>query len=78
MLEELNPADLRPIFDKMAGTGTPQLQSYLNNHFQGHAGAMIFGNRVMPCVFGSTNAEPVIYAVPSVSDQCRFPGSFTT
>jgi predicted membrane-bound spermidine synthase len=67
VLEGLGQADLRPIFGKLVGTGSPQLQSYLNNYFQGRVGAMLFGNRVMPCVFRETNTATVVYAMPSVA-----------
>ena len=66
-LGKLDRADLRSIFGKVIGTGNPQLQSYLDNYFQGHAGSMIYGNRVMPCVFRDTNAASMIYVASSAT-----------
>ena len=67
MLAELSPADLHQIFGASFGSGNPQLQSYLNNYFQGQVGAMAFGNRIMPCVFQGTNGKPIVYAPPSAA-----------
>src|SRR5579862_1786563 len=67
ILSGLSRADLLPVFSKIAGPGNPQLQSYLDNYFQGHAGSMVFDGRVMPCIFGDTNVAPVIYAPPSAT-----------
>jgi len=67
VLEQLTPADLRPILGKQVGSGNPQLQSYLNDYFQGKVGSMIYGSRVMPCAFREPNAKIIIYAPSSVA-----------
>ncbi len=63
VLGKLSAADLAPIFGRDFGSGNPELQSFLNNGFQGRAGSLIFGNRVMPCIFQTTQAR--VYAPPS-------------
>ena len=66
-LAALSLADLHQIFGGGFPSGNPQLQSYLENRFQGHVGSMAFDNRIMPCVFGDTNAAIVVYAAPSAA-----------
>jgi predicted membrane-bound spermidine synthase len=68
VLAQLDKTDLLSIFGQSIGSGNPQLQSYLNNRFQGHAGSMAFGDRIMPCVFlQDTNAGIVVYAARSAA-----------
>ena len=67
VLAELGPEDLHRIFGTSFGSGNPQLQSYLNNYFEGHIGSMAFGNRIMPCVFQGTNGNTLVYAPPSAA-----------
>jgi predicted membrane-bound spermidine synthase len=67
VIAELNLADLHRIFGTSFGSGNPQLQSYLNNRFQGQVGSMAFGNRIMPCVFKDTNAAIIVYAARSAA-----------
>ena len=64
-LAELGAADLMPIFGRIFGSGNEQLQSFMDNRFQGKIGSLTFGNMVMPCVFQDTNAKTLIYAPPS-------------
>jgi hypothetical protein len=66
-LAELSMADLALVFDNSIGSGNPELQSFLNNRFQSHSGSLIFGNRLMPCVFQSTAGKTVIQAPPSTA-----------
>jgi spermidine synthase len=66
-LAGLNLADMHQIFGGSFGSGNPQLQSYLNNRFEGHVGSMAFGNRIMPCVFEDVNAAIVVYRAPSAA-----------
>lgn len=64
VLASLSVADLHQIFGGSFGSGNPQLQSYLQNRFEGHVGLMTFDGRAMPCVFLSANTRPVVYAAP--------------
>jgi hypothetical protein len=65
-LAELNLASLSAVFVNPAGTGNPELQAYLGNRFQGRAGSMVFGNKVMPCIFEGTNSGAVLIAPASM------------
>jgi hypothetical protein len=65
VLARLNLQDLAPIFHSFYGTGNPQLQTYLDNRFQGAVGSLTFGDRVMPCVFRDPHAGLMVYAAPS-------------
>jgi spermidine synthase len=65
VLSNLSLFDLAPIFHELVGSGNAQLQSYLDNRYQGHVGSMAFGNRIMPCIFQDTNATVLIYRPPS-------------
>ena len=67
VLAALSLADLHQIFGASFPSGNPQLQSYLDNRFQGHVGSMVFDNRIMPCVFEDTNAAIVVYAPRSAA-----------
>jgi predicted membrane-bound spermidine synthase len=67
VLAGLNLTDLHRIFGRSYASGNAQLQSYLNNRFEGRVGSMAFDNRIMPCVFIDTNAAIVIYAAPSAA-----------
>jgi predicted membrane-bound spermidine synthase len=67
VLAELNLADLHRVFSTSYGSGNSQLQSFLNNRFEGRVGSMAFGNRIMPCIFKDTNAAIVVYAAPSAA-----------
>ncbi len=51
VLAELSLADLDSIFGKGISSGNQELQSFLDNRLQGHAGNLTFGDRIMPCVF---------------------------
>jgi hypothetical protein len=67
VLVELGTADLIQIFGKSFGSGNPDLQSFLDNRFQGRTGSLTFGNLVMPCVFQETNSRAVVYSPPSAA-----------
>ena len=64
-LAKLSMADLVPIFGKAFGSGNPELQTFLDNGFQGRVGSLIFGNRVMPCIFQTATEQARVYAPPS-------------
>jgi hypothetical protein len=67
VLVQLGTADLTPIFSGDFSSGNHDLQSYLNNRFQGHFGSLTFGTRIMPCIFEGTNGSPIIYNPPSAA-----------
>jgi spermidine synthase len=67
VLAQLDTADLLPIFGKDFGSANQNLQSYLENRFQGHVGSLTFGNRIMPCIFEGTNGTLLVYAPPSAA-----------
>jgi hypothetical protein len=66
ILAALSLDDLAPLFGKSYGSGNPQLESFLDNRFQGHVGLMAFGNQIMQCIFQDTNANLIVYAPPSL------------
>jgi spermidine synthase len=66
-VSELNLADLHRIFGTSFPSGNPQLQSLLNNRFEGRVGSMSFDNRIMPCAIQDTNATTIVYAARSAA-----------
>ncbi len=67
ILAGLNLTNLAPIFNRAFGSGNSQLQSYLTDRYHGNVGSLMFGDKVMPCVFRDTNANLLVYAPPSVT-----------
>ena len=51
----------------MFGTCDYNLQSFLQNRFEGKIGSITFGDLVMPCVFQATNANTIVYAAHSAA-----------
>ena len=60
VLEQLDIAQLGVIFDGVAPSVNHDLETYLRNRSQGQSGSMVFGDRVMPCVFQGTNGLIII------------------
>ncbi len=69
VLAQLDLAQLVPIFGGVAPSVNHDLETYLRNLSQGQSGSMVFGDRVMPCVFGSTNIGAGIPALAPPSAQ---------
>ncbi len=69
VLGQLDMAQLAAIFGGVAPSVNHDLETYLRNRSEGQTGSMVFGNRVMPCVFGSTNASAGISALAPPSAQ---------
>jgi spermidine synthase len=64
-LEQLDIAQLGAVFGGVAPSVNHDLESYLRDRSEGQTGSLVFGNRVMPCVFAATNTRTIIYAPPS-------------
>ena len=60
VLEQLDIAQLGVIFGGVAPSVNHDLETYLRNRSQGQSGSMVFGDRVMPCVFQGTNGLVII------------------
>jgi spermidine synthase len=66
-LKKLDETDLKQIFGGMFGTCDYNLQTFLQNRFEGKIGSLTFGDLVMPCVFKDTNAATLVYAAHSAA-----------
>jgi spermidine synthase len=67
VLAELSLAALDSIFGKGISSGNPELQSFLDNRFEGHTGSLTVGNRVMPCIFQATMGNTPVHAPASAA-----------
>jgi predicted membrane-bound spermidine synthase len=67
VLADLGLVDLISIFGRNFSSGNQQLQSFLNDRFQGQVGSLTFGNLIMPCVFQDTNSRALVYEPPSAA-----------
>ena len=66
-LKKLDVADLKGIFGGIFGSCDYNLQSFLQNRFEGQIGSLTFGDLIMPCVFQATNAATIVYAARSAA-----------
>jgi hypothetical protein len=66
-LAPLSLADLEGIFGRSTGSANQQLQSLLENRWQGHSGGLTFGDRLMPCLFPAANGQTLVPAPPGAA-----------